>query len=208
MLDGQLTDARLEAHEPPAERKRETGEPLALSFSGPTGSALTLVVPIKPDRVDALEGLLTTIGQKVRDNSQLPADKLSTVHFFRWVILRKREVGTSRDFLAFESNYDGTLDEHLEDLCRVGGEALQRIYSQCEGYMPDASATPGDCAALRAFLKGHAVKHSTFYRANPHKRASRIKLEAEVREEVESFVDTKRTGLVALRRREIYERIR
>jgi hypothetical protein len=208
MLDGQLASARLEAREPPAEQSLETSAPLAVSPSQPTGSALTLIVPIEPDRVDALDGLLTAIGRKVRDNPDLPADKLSTVHFFRWVILRKSEAGTSRDYLAFESNYDGALDTHLEDLCRVGGEALQRIYSHCAGYTPGANGAQGNHAALCGFLKKHMVEHSTFYRANPHRRASRIKLEAEVREAIESFVDANRSDLVALGRGEIYERIR
>jgi hypothetical protein len=208
MLDGQVASARLEAREPPAEQSLETREPLAVAAFQPTGSALTLIVPIQPDRVDALEGLLTGIGQKVRDNAQLPADQLSTVHFFRWVILRKSEVGTSRDYLAFESNYDSTLDTHLEDMCHIGGDALERIYSHCVGYTPAASRAQGNHAALRGFLKKHTVEHSTFYRANPHKPASRIKLEAEAREAVESFVDANRSDLVALDHREIYQRIR
>jgi hypothetical protein len=205
MLDGQLASARLETREPPAEQQLETTPPLVVSSSHPTGSALTLVVPIKPGRVDALDEVLTAIGQSVKDHPQLPSDKLSTVHFFRWVILRKSEVGTSRDFLTFESNYDGTLDTHLEDMCKVGGDALRAIYSHCEGYTSDAAA---DCTTLRAFLKRHVVEHSTFYRANPHKRASRIRLEAEVREAIESFVDANRTALAALRPKEIYALIR
>jgi hypothetical protein len=208
MLDGQLASARLEAREPPLERPFESGTSVALSTSQPTGSALTLIVPIKPDRVDALDEQLSAIGQKVRDNPELPADQLSTVHFFRWVILRKSEVGTSADFLAFESNYDGTLDAHLEDMCHVGGDALERIYSHCEGYTPAASVEAGNHGALRAFLKKHSVEHSTFYRANPHKQASRIKLEAEVREAIEQFIDANRSELLALGGTKIYERIR
>jgi hypothetical protein len=37
-------------------------------------------------------------------------------------------------WLAFESNYDGPVDDHLRELLRVGAKAIRRMYGECEGY--------------------------------------------------------------------------
>jgi hypothetical protein len=44
--------------------------------------------------------------------------------------------------LVLETTYDGDLEEHLDDLIAHGSEALDAVYSLCEGYPPSGSKKP------------------------------------------------------------------
>src|SRR5262245_60536650 len=96
-----------------------------------TGRALTIVAPIREGQTDALDTFLTAIGADINRNPYFRFDLLKTVHFMRWVIIR-RELGTKRDYLVFESNYDGTFEQHIADLEHAGGSTASKIYAHCE----------------------------------------------------------------------------
>lgn len=141
-------------HLPPLRRRaRRAPEVHRPAEPGPgqTGSALTAVAKIRADRVDALDRLLTEIGDDIRNNPHIRFERLTTVHFMRWVILRRQD-GLSADYLVLESNYDGSLDAHLADLSHAAGDALHRIYAHCSDY-----ALKGDRfgPSERVALEGH-----------------------------------------------------
>lgn len=173
-----------------------------------TGSALTTVAEIRPNRVDALDELLTAIGNDIRNNPHIRFEQLTTVHFMRWVILRKRD-GLSADYLVLESNYDGTLDGHLADLVNAGGDALHRIYGHCSEYALRGSRFgPSERVALAGFLRARSLPYAAFYVAHGGKTAHRIRLEAEVYDTIQSFLDAEGARARELAPHVLYERIR
>src|SRR4051812_17480242 len=91
--------------------------------------ALTVLVPILPERLAALEGVLEEMGRDIQGNPYVPFQRLRTTHFLRWVIVPGAcgEDGRpeSPSLLAFEANFEGSAGDFLEDLIRVAGKALR-----------------------------------------------------------------------------------
>jgi hypothetical protein len=153
----------------------------------PAGRALTLLNRIKRGRKQELLDYLNDIGTHIPDTKEIAFKRLRTVHFLRWVVLDDPgdpEGGT----LLFESNYDGDLDGHLDELLREG-RAVHRIYGHCEGY-PLAEGD-ADWRAAREFLRDHGIGYAAFHVGNRGKSAERIKLEGRVRTEIEAFLNAR-----------------
>ncbi|MGA9520474.1 MAG: hypothetical protein WBV82_03365 [Myxococcaceae bacterium] len=138
-----------------------------------------------------MEQLLREIGGDVSSNRHIRFQALTRVHFLRWVILpAMEERGQSHTaLLAFESNFDGTLEDHLAELIAVGGQALQDIYVNCQGYPAVAAKGGHEPEALRAFLLRHQLPTAAFYRAYPHLSVARIRRNTRVWKAVQAFLD-------------------
>ena len=115
-------------------------------------SPLTLVVPINDGRIDSLRDVL-----KVREVALKQAlCQLGTVHYGRWVILEAS--GPYRAQLTFESNFDGEIDTHIDELASGLGELVDEIYSHCDGFSPGANAE---------YLRKIRVREAAFYQGSP-----------------------------------------
>ena len=136
----------------------------------------------------ALSAYLTNLGANIGTPTDIPFDALRTVHFFRWVVVRDT---AQKPWLAFETNYDGPLEEHLGEIVREAPRAVQTIHGHCEGYPLAEAATLGPDAASRvvSYWRGQAVESRAFYRAMTGKTAERIRRESEIRDSIEGFVD-------------------
>jgi hypothetical protein len=155
------------------------------------GNALTLVVPIVPERKAQLTRLLVRIGTSIDGSSEMRFAELTTVHFMRWVVIDGASPGDTAQ-LAFESNYDGTLQQHLGDLFTHGARCMHEIYRCCEGY-PFAGLSElgtGQSEQAIEYLAGRAFPYAAFYVGRRGKSASRICTEAELRDEIEVFLDS------------------
>lgn len=157
---------------------------LGVSPFARAGSALTIAVPIQAARADALERYLRSIGDAIRDNTELRFGALKSVHFMRWVVVRKGPK-TGKDYLLFESNHDGTPEQHLRDLIQAGPEALRKIYGHCVG----CDGERLDDQGLTTFLLRHRLPSQAFYSGYPGKLAQRIALEKDVRERLQTYLD-------------------
>lgn len=156
--------------------------------------ALTVIAAIKPEEVEALRNLLTAIGDEVENNTVFPFAELTTIHFARWVMLdQTRDVHdeTIPPSLVLATNYDPPLDNHLDQLVRVAGPGLDRIYSHCEGY-----PAPGDRteASVLAYLRDHMVDAHAFYIGAHGRSVQQIRREAELRDAIEQFLDQQNAG--------------
>jgi len=156
---------------------------------GLVGNALSIVIPVAAERLKALEALLNDIGTHIADNPHIDFSKLSSTHFLRWVIVPPAAAGESAQ-LAFESNYDGTREEHLEELLRVAPLALHTIYSACRGYpLRKAAATAADRSAVSSYLLEHALPYAAFYVGVPGATAMQIRAEADLRLRLQLALD-------------------
>ncbi len=110
---------------------------------------LTVIVPILPDRVEALRDTLLQVDLEVRvgkGDRRNPLAALDGLHFLRWVILpeRVRERGIRvTPSLVLWTVFDEGRDEHLTKLVQHARALLDRVYARHCGRWPakDAPAT-------------------------------------------------------------------
>lgn len=156
-----------------------------------TGNALTIVQKVLPERKAELESLLTRIGTNIDASGEMAFARLTTVHFLRWVVLDGASPSEPAQ-LVFESNYDGTLEQHLEDLYLNGSRCMHEVYRCCEGYPGGASAPPDEEAQARSkeFLKRGAIGYQAFYVGCRGKSVRRIRAESAVRDAIQRYLDS------------------
>jgi hypothetical protein len=121
--------------------------------------ALTLVAPIAPGQQDRVEAWL----REQRRALQRALERSRTTHFARWVVVppsvdeRGAQLG-DQHLLAFESNFDGSLDEHVVDLRSALGPLLDAAFEAVEGYPGSADVT-----ALSDFFRSAASQRAAVY---------------------------------------------
>jgi len=124
--------------------------------------ALTIVAPVS-------SGSEALSDQWLRENKralQLALERSTTTHFARWVLLPPsldeagRSIGQGH-LLAFETNFDGELDEHVADLRAALGPMLDGAFAHVEGY-------PGstNLADLSRFFRTASLRAAAFYIAH------------------------------------------
>ncbi|HYO70169.1 MAG TPA: hypothetical protein VEU33_29240 [Archangium sp.] len=155
-----------------------------------SSNALTVVTPIQPDKVKELDALLSEIGEDIDNKTGRHIDfaRLTTVHFLRWVILPEDNEGERHYLpqLAFESNYDGPLEAHLEELIRVGGPVLARIYGYCAGCPKDVA---GSVESFKRFLRRYQLPCAAFYRGYPNHSVQDVMENTRARRAIQDFLD-------------------
>jgi hypothetical protein len=146
-----------------------------------------VIAPIVPGQEPKLRQLLDDIQTAIRSGSpgsaRIPLGRMSSVHFARWAILE--EVSDPRQgavvhpaSLLFSTEYDGTLEEHLQELISdESTPALREIYSLCEGF--DAEGGP-DKVRLRRYLAAHTTAPSVYFVGAMGRSVGRIRREAEI----------------------------
>lgn len=160
--------------------------PRALKAESQEQFALTILARIKPGAVDELRTLLETIGENIETNPYIKFTDLTTTHYCRFVVLpadADRDIPAS---VSFESNYDGDLDIHLDELLAVGRRGIDAIYSKCEGW-PGDSASP---AAIKAFLRAQSIPYAAFYIGHQGLSRRWIRNDIAVRKEIDDHLQT------------------
>jgi hypothetical protein len=158
-------------------------------------NALSVITRIKPAERQALEDLLDVIGNDIDGevgNHYIQFTDLTTIHFACWVVLRSAPDSDTPsrsypDTLVLETNFDGDLDPHLDELIARGGAALDAIYRSCENWPAEGSANP---ALVKQYLKSHAAPTLAFYIGCPGQTLASIRNAIAVREELETFLDS------------------
>ena len=124
--------------------------------------ALTVVAPVRLGHEAELDAWL----REGKRELQRALSRSSTTHFARWVLLpptpdeEGRNIG-ERHLLAFETNFDGELQDHVADLRAALGPLLDAAFRGVEGY-------PGcdNLAQLAAFFRGNSLRAAAFYVAH------------------------------------------
>src|SRR5436190_21963138 len=98
-------------------------------------SALTLIAPIRDNEVEPLRRVL----EKQDAALKQALGDIGTIHYARWVIIEAS--GPYRAQLAFDSNFDGAVNAHVDDLVRALGNLLDEIYAHCEDYSSGAKSS-------------------------------------------------------------------
>jgi hypothetical protein len=148
--------------------------------------ALTLLVPVQPQRAAALAQVLAAL--PAREGS--PLARVAGTHFARWVVLDQpvfQGPPQHRDAwraprLLFTSNFDGPLEPYLEGLRTGLGEDGDRIFGHCAAY--PGSAAPG---AWRAWVLAHRVPSSLFFGAYGERTVPEVRSDLDLRARLIAF---------------------
>jgi hypothetical protein len=140
-------------------------------------STLTVLVPIRPERLEDLALVLEELRQDNGSHSLIRFNALKSTHSLRWVIV-------PGPMLAFEAHFDHSVEEFLEDLIHVAGDALKaNLYCHCA---PPLRSWSSD-AVLRDYLLDHAVLEPRILEGSTDVKVEVLDNAARVRELVNQF---------------------
>ncbi len=147
--------------------------------------ALTVLTPIMPGSEDALRAYLE---QLPRGGS--PLAKLPRTHFGRWVIVpeivndpeQPSDDHLSCQYLLFTSNFDGSLDSYLDELCSRLAPEAREIWGRCVGCPATAAG-----AELKAYLLHNQIDTGFFVAAYPDATVTKVKDSLRTRERMIEF---------------------
>ena len=155
--------------------------------------ALSIVVDIKPGKKQELRDKFKEIEAAGIDNNNIvPFKKLKSIHFARFVVFDEGIDATGKPFsarLAFTTNYDLPLNNHLQELIDNAGNGLWSIFSLCLNFPENEKYS---AEKLLAYLKKNSGKTATFYVGVGHRSVLQIQNENELREAIQNFVDSQK----------------
>ncbi|HEY7771359.1 MAG TPA: hypothetical protein VIB55_24525, partial [Longimicrobium sp.] len=168
-------------------------------------ASLLVMVPVKAGHYDELQALLKKVanpndGYDFEVNCIIPFAKITTLHFARILLHEASPSPTNKlpeydgkvqvtgpaipPKLLFATDFDGALDEHIDELLDVAGPGLDQVFSHCEGW-------PGshDRAAVHGFMLRHHLASNTFYTGTMHRSVDQIHREEELHQAIERYLD-------------------
>lgn len=153
--------------------------------------ALTVIVKVKADKAAALSDLLDRIGQDiraVRENDVLDFSKFSRVHFARVYLIPNAKTGI-QDTLVFESNYDTTLKEHLDEMVDQAGDALEQVFGACVGWPQLSVSDARFKRAFRTFIRRHSYDYGAFYIGYRGESVKQVKQYGKIRDWINTVLN-------------------
>ncbi|HSQ43644.1 MAG TPA: hypothetical protein VLM16_01530 [Ginsengibacter sp.] len=153
---------------------------------------LTLLTPVRQDCIEKLNAILERfkVGLNVGLNERF--NKLGTLHYARWFILREDSFRDKtaiplQERLVFSSNFDGGEDEHIIGLVTIFPEYFDELYECCEGY-PEQGMR--NTEARKNYLSKWKVKTAAFYVGAPGRTLQQIKQEDTLRKYLWTIVNS------------------
>lgn len=196
---------------------------------------LTVITPIRPDKLEELREILDYMKYTLEnilgfDERSKFKDLYEEVHYLRWIIIddkeseffkHKKNADSLKPKLVFSSNFDKSVDHHLDDLStdklasiqKMDGMAVysdghtltDQIYSCCIGYPESSNRT---LKTRKDYLRDHIVKVSAFYRGSPRRSVSQIKEENELRVRLRKELDDNKDKWKDLSAKEIHRKLK
>src|SRR5437899_808739 len=122
---------------------------------------LAFITRVDPAKTASLEALLQQIQafNPTGHHPVLPLAKLKKLHFGSMVIFNDPD-GNYDPYLVFENNFDGELDDYLEDLLNEAAPGLHQIYSNCLDY---PATGPQAREEILAFLHARIVRPGAYH---------------------------------------------
>lgn len=156
-------------------------------------SALSFFVDVRPGQEEELRAELQAISGDPAGNDVLPFGELAGVHFGRLVLLDAYPAqGKRRAYpakLCLLTDFDGELDDHVDDVLATAGAGLDRLFRHCEGYPVRAGKRSASAAARGAWLRERVVRTNTLYVNTVGRTVEQILQEAELHEAIDAFLD-------------------
>lgn len=145
---------------------------------------LTAIAPLIPGGADRLRAVFADRKRQEKQGKPSPIERIETIHYARWVIID----GGER--LLFTSNFDGDLEDYLEDFAERDEAPLNAIFGACIGW-PGARPVAG----FIRYVRDHQVPATYYYAAYPRYTVKEVKRGLYWKQETEEFLK----ALAALR---------
>ena len=145
----------------------------------------TLYATVRPDSINALKQELGAIQARVEADG-MPFKRSPRIHYARFVFIEEAldaGLGHCGPGLAYQADFDGPLDRHLDELANIAAAELDRLGL----FLVDPIAP--DFAGRRQWLKDHVIPDATFYVNAIGRTVRQIRSEARLREKIEDFLD-------------------
>lgn len=160
--------------------------------------AVTIITEIDPEKgLSGLKELLAKIGSDEIGGGIVNFEKVTSLHFARWFLMTEARISDGNggyatenkfpDSLAFTSNFDGDLEEHLHEIVATSKEAIISIYSFCKGFPSNQDISNQQ---IVSFLKANAKKNQLFWPAIRGGTVEQLKGESLLRTEIETFLSS------------------
>jgi hypothetical protein len=145
---------------------------------------LTTMIPVEPERVDALESLLDGF-----DPLASPFGALRQAHCVRLLVIRdlvyqgppSRPEHLEQPYLAFTASFDGELDPFLRDLAAL--PEAREVFACCAGY---------DAGDFVAWMRSHKKDNGYFLTPWPFKTVQDVQEALRVQAGFQDLVDDAR----------------
>jgi hypothetical protein len=152
---------------------------------------LALLTPVRKDSFKKLNEILEKFEVGLHSGLNERFNKLGTLHYARWFILKEDSFRDKTAFhvperLVFSSNFDGSLDDHITGLVTVFPEYFDELYECCEGY-PEPAAR--NTESRKNYLVQWMVNTTAFYVGAPGRSLKQIKQEDELKNFIWNFIN-------------------
>ena len=150
---------------------------------------LTIVSEIKEGKIEDLKIVLAEIEADIEENSLFPFIKFDTIHFCRFIIFNDQIDGTNKKYpatLIFSSNFDEPLKAHINELYDKGINGLNKVYQYCKGYPAESERSRQQ---VSKYLRQHNIGYNTLYSGTRGRSVVQIRLEAQLRNKIQLFLD-------------------
>jgi hypothetical protein len=128
---------------------------------------------------------LEQVGNRSHEKRQDAIRKMSTIHYARWFIVDENTLpGLDGAHLVFTSNYDGILDDYLEDFANVDEGPLNVIFGHCIGW-PGARPVEG----FIHYVKEHQHSALIFYANYPLATVGEIRRAFDWKNKTQCFIE-------------------
>jgi hypothetical protein len=155
---------------------------------------LTLITPVAENRKEELLEYLKNLRLGLEHNIHESFEDIGTIHFARWLVIDEhieKNVSSMGDMpkLVLSSNFDGEVQQQLNDLCTTSAHIIDRVYACCEGYPSNSERTT---AGRIAYLEKWMVTPSAFYRGAPGRTLDQIRKEERLHNFILQFIGSKK----------------
>jgi len=134
---------------------------------------LTAIADLLPGTANQLR--LVLAGVQRRPTS--PIERIQTIHYARWVIIDQDKR------LLFTSNFDGSLDDYLEEFAERDEGPLNAIFGFCVGWPGAKPSGP-----FIKYVRDHMIEAAYFYAAYPKYTVKEVKRALHWKQETEKFL--------------------
>jgi hypothetical protein len=152
-----------------------------------TQTVLTFISKVKPDQADRLKKLLDEIGDDPENNAYVPFRSLKLLHFASLVLHQSPQTPEYGPYLVFENNFDGELNDYLEDLYLHASSGLHQIYTACLDYTVTSAS---DRQGIISYLTAHVVRPNAYHIGNTGRNVARILQEQILDDALQAHADT------------------
>ncbi len=153
----------------------------------PEQRSMTVIAPVVRGREQSLKDLLTGIGSDIEGNTQIRFAKFPELHFARWAVIPPpdtQDPSGPPSQLVFGTDHDGP-DEGLIGTAVAGAmDALDAIYSHCEGW-----PGPGDKGKAVEYFLQRRIPYGARHIACRRRTVGQLKDAVAARDRMEAYID-------------------